>query len=1436
MSKLLQPARGRASRLFKFGWALALAGLFLAVAPQSANAQQATTGVAKWLCENSPGVPNTPTAFCNAPGAASVQAGMLVYYVVRVTNPGPAITVQLDDTYPSNFTGGAVVCTDNLGNPISVSSSPTSMSGPVPVPANGSVACTILGVFTQPGTNIYNTVTDTESATVQTSYNYGPTTVTGGTLPADLSVTKTVSPPYPQNLDVSNGPQQVTYTITIKNNGPSAIAIGPFFRLHDTFALMPNGVPLDVTLLSTQPCQHFDASSNLVPTGDCLSWPNPAQTLSGPSIDPNMVATSTPQKFVDFWSFGTQLGYMAPGDYLVLTYKVQISRVPWITCVKAPNSDGLRNNAFFDLVLSNGATLSELNTNNNYSNNNPLNNTDSDVSVYTGYYIADPACAGSVGKPPLQITKTLIGPPPPVPWNFFLGVTYKVLITNNSTQTVPSLIFEDRVQEGLGTPPFTGVIATCINCPGSAAAPYQHKYYLDTNTAWGPATDTTPLPGGATRIYVINARYTDPSCTTVPVITSGQIINYARIKYTAEPLGGGPSSTFIQQASATTQMKPQPTCPFVVEKKLINGPMVHFSNATTGPINPLVYTVTYKNVDPVYKHVVGTLIDAVRITVPNYAAALPYQGSFACAQIGGVTGFRPTGTVNGNAVYTTSPAQGARIIDNGIGGGPVTFPPNSRLACTVSIIVFPPAATNPYCRASTAPYADLENLALMDVSTTYNPNLPWPPTGSPYIYNQNALSNPPTQGTNWATAAAHLPQCYNFSLNKFASNPGTNPPAWTSAPNVVPPVNYAVTATNTGMTGIPGGGGIHVFDLPPYPTSGTIVPVINQNVTILAQGGALNWNTALTGPITSASVDNCAKLQATGVLAGPDWYAAWAPGVQPPAPVLQSCAQVPVVATTVVTLIKKIVNETGGTISFGNLTFNTHVDCSNSYNLVTNQPLVVTYGTLLNHDTKNSAPVVVGNVPIAPNEQCTVTEIGTLPLQAPDPHICDGGGSYWETTVAPTPIAITGNGFHVVTVTNTLHCKPGSLKVIKKIVGPGGTLPNTFEITVKCGILNTQYPVPLLGDNGTYTINGIPHGDVCTIGETTPSPQQFTTNGSLVSCPSPGEYEWVTPATYTPSSTIPINSPSQTVTVTNTYQCHMVPGPGSLTLIKTANWEGPALTHPVTFPITLNCVPGGNATYNFNVNNNGSFTQTVTGLPIGAVCTIDEGTPVPADPAYWGPKLQNCDWHKAFPLGKTVTISSTPQMLQVVNQPMCHEVVGGAPVTVQEVKTPIIIGLVDYSSGVNFHLKVICNGTQDFSWNAATGGVFSHNLHAAIGSTCTWEETPAPPLPSNANSLCQWKTSFFYNGVDVTDTSAAPPKSQTVTIGTPSGQYNWLDVQNRLVCPGDPNWNINPVTVRINNSGAGGISTPIRQESTGPLLGCKPPMVMDSKRNVCKRP
>jgi uncharacterized repeat protein (TIGR01451 family) len=153
---------------------------------------------------------------------ATVTAGANATYTITLTNAGPsdAQTVALNDALPANTT--FVSDTQTSGPAFNLTSPPVGSGGTVTATtatfaATGTATFEIvvhIAASTASGTTISNTATAGAATTDPNAANNSSTATSTVATSADLAVTKTGPP-------VATAGTDITYTITLTNNGPS---------------------------------------------------------------------------------------------------------------------------------------------------------------------------------------------------------------------------------------------------------------------------------------------------------------------------------------------------------------------------------------------------------------------------------------------------------------------------------------------------------------------------------------------------------------------------------------------------------------------------------------------------------------------------------------------------------------------------------------------------------------------------------------------------------------------------------------------------------------------------------------------------------------------------------------------------------------------------------------------------------------------------------------------------------------------------------------------------------------------------------------------------------------------------------------------------------------------------------------------------------------
>jgi uncharacterized repeat protein (TIGR01451 family) len=217
--------------------------------------------------------PQADLSITKTDGVASKVPGTSVTYTIVVSNSGPsdAPGTTVADTFPATLTGvsytsvAAGGATGNTAGPASGNISDT-----LSMPSGSSVTYTVNATIQSSATgSLSNTATVTAGVTDPTPGNNSATDTDTLTPSADVSVTKTDSP------DPVIAGNNITYTITVTNNGPS-----------DAQSLsLSDAVPANTTLVSVTTPAGW-TRTDAVPAGGTgtLTFTRPTQAASASSI------------------------------------------------------------------------------------------------------------------------------------------------------------------------------------------------------------------------------------------------------------------------------------------------------------------------------------------------------------------------------------------------------------------------------------------------------------------------------------------------------------------------------------------------------------------------------------------------------------------------------------------------------------------------------------------------------------------------------------------------------------------------------------------------------------------------------------------------------------------------------------------------------------------------------------------------------------------------------------------------------------------------------------------------------------------------------------------------------------------------------------------------------------------------------------------------
>lgn len=1206
VAALSNAARARGVRSAWLVIVTALAALLFLAMPGAAHAQG--LNVSKQLCDQT------------GCGLNTAAPGQMVWYEVTVTNLNPTLAkaVNLLDVPAANmgFVFVNAACGPTAG---SVSPAPWSGAGAInnlPLSAGGQVVCLLYGYFdgTQPGG--VNSVTVIDRVTLEQDQDSINTLVTLGTpLPTDLAITKTANV---STLDITYGPQIVTYTIEVENVGQKDVFLGPFLRIQDRMRLIPTSVVLHSQFVSAT-CTVVPPVAS--PPSDCMSNvpTQPAAAL------PKLLIGSIAYDDFAYWGYPAgNPGLLRVGHKMVLKVQVRVSTVPGANCIMG--GDGFTNEAQIRLTLpGTNTTLAEQPVGTSAANNSatvPLN-------VITGQTQVNSACNLPFlpASPVIQITKVQLLPLPvtnPVTWPG--TITYRLTVKNISANMwLKKIKVGDFVHEPVGTPPFTAQYVSHLCTPTCSLSVPQTQFmsgYGVTKQVWSATLFNASGAGAAglgptqTATIILRLRYSNPRCDSYtgppwePVDNIGAILGWEQFDTTTN------STVSVNQAVAsmvTTRMKPVAPCPLVVKKRPTVTPPAFPPPHV--PFNQWYgYTVEYSNPASTNQTFqLGTLIDALRYvaspsSAPPYAAQLQVAFNYTCTAIGGLSGgFPTTGSGTVSIVATALAQQGVRIVQN---SGPVTFPPGAKLTCIVNVKVSPPAANDPYCST-----ADLENVAILDMSAYYNPNLFTSPSGGPNMM---------------ASVRTPLLRCFNFVVNKSASPPwigqGAGPLNWTlSVTNSGPSITPANAVTTIGDAFAPAPSGMTATTpvctpatpactflwqpAPPNANAGLVPTNFASGQTM-----SVNFTVPNTPGSPAALGQNCNTGSAGFLIPNTPWLGYW----KNPATLVTVPKCIQVVKVGPVTVKKQVVNLSG-------------IAVSGSYAIQLSCTFPGLAVPVANFTLPAGSGHTVPNIPAG--SQCTVTE---NPPPAPPPGTKACPFPVWTISYAPGQTFTTpANGAAAsATVVNTLKCMPMGRIIIKKnTVSPVPQTP--FDFIVNCtpnGPSNLLVTVPANGSGGVATI---PAPAMCTVTE-----QPHSAPSGCVWTPT---HNPANPFAVLPNSTT-------TVSVTNNLVCS---GPLDLTVLfrKRVEINGGAPQNPAvlgagalaTFTVTVTC--GSSAPVQVVLNAANNFEAMHGQLPGGTACTFQEAQP---------PNLGACTFGGTYyPQGQSVTIAGSQTVREIRNRYIC---------------------------------------------------------------------------------------------------------------------------------------------------------------------------------------
>jgi len=340
----------------------------------------------------------------------------------------------------------------------------------------------------------------------------------------------------------------------------------------------------------------------------------------------------------------------------------------------------------------------------------------------------------------------------------------------------------------------------------------------------------------------------------------------------------------------------------------------------------------------------------------------------------------------------------------------------------------------------------------------------------------------------------------------------------------------------------------------------------------------------------------------------------------------------------------------------------------------------------LDQVVETAGGLTISNIPAG--YQCTVTE--DLPTSGPagPSFICNGGSwtiaqAYVPATAPTSGVPIAGGSVTNVSITNTLVCDKGYLRVTKKIKDmTGGTAvpPNfQFGMALTCSNDPNALVFALTPANPTSTNNpsgtgysgfpASPSGISCQIVEAEPPMIKTPKCPGIPGISTDGYAAWTTTHKNHPGSgggwssgdsvQIPKNLDTATLEVTNELNCAPT---GTLTFEKVVQPD-PAGVADSYFQILVTCTPppGPGIPFNMGIMGTGippSGERSFSGVPLGGQCQLTQEWP-PSLHGTQQPSMtfangaQTCTWNPATWTQSPPAVGTGTNTFSVTNSYTC---------------------------------------------------------------------------------------------------------------------------------------------------------------------------------------
>ena len=352
-------------------------------------------------------------------------------------------------------------------------------------------------------------------------------------------------------------------------------------------------------------------------------------------------------------------------------------------------------------------------------------------------------------------------------------------------------------------------------------------------------------------------------------------------------------------------------------------------------------------------------------------------------------------------------------------------------------------------------------------------------------------------------------------------------------------------------------------------------------------------------------------------------------------------------------------------------------------------------------------------------------------------ELVDGSYAYTTEIWSPSDKVTISSEDQVaaVTLTNPIRRLLGGFSVTKHVTGEtGGYVPGTkFTITYNCGPGATGALQVIDGE--TQGVGSLPLGTVCHLSET--------------GKPTPKDPSYIFgPEKWDPSDTVTITKEDGVVALV--LDNPIVRVLGSFRLTKKVTGETAGYVPKSTFAVAYDC--GGDLTGTLTLTN--GETKSVSGLPIGTVCTLSEGDkPDTTDPSYvYG--------HESFDPSNTVTIvaNDSANTVSVVLTNPIDRVLGGFKVTKR-----VTGETAGYVANSTFTVSYKCTNGSSGTLTIADGQTAGVK-DLAVGTSCTLAETAKP---ATTGSVYTWDTESWSPSNTVVITTNDTDNTVSLTLTNP---------------------------------------------------------------------